>query len=246
MTQLCDLGITLYFLFHSFPSLSPFLCFFSSLVPCSLSVFSFCSFSTLQIPLLFLFFSFCFLSIFFSLSYSSLLSFLCSFLSVFLFSHFFFNSPSSQTMSICFSFPPFSLFFFFKIFLSLNTSHQNLSLPKPPIVSLFSSGIYKQEEREPPCPVQSWLKVWHGVTSVQQPKSRSQGMAPLSFLHHSGRACGGMGYVRVWASGEGGREGGKAGEKTSSSPAMCLGKKKRSVVQNSTVLCFCLLLYKKK
>lgn len=131
MTQLCDLGITLYFLFHSFPSLSPFLCFFSSLVPCSLSVFSFCSFSTLQIPLLFLFFSFCFLSIFFSLSYSSLLSFLCSFLSVFLFSHFFFNSPSSQTMSICFSFPPFSLFFFSKSF-SLSTPLTKIFLSQNP------------------------------------------------------------------------------------------------------------------
>ena len=207
-----------------------FVCFFLLLCFYSSNPFAF--------PFLFFLFSFYFFSLslillFFLFYVLSSLSF-CSLI--------FFSTPLvlKQCPSVFHS--PLSLCFFFKIFLSLNTSHQNLSLPKPPIVSLFSSGIYKQEEREPPCPVQSWLKVWHGVTSVQQPKSRSQGMAPLSFLHHSGRACGGMGYARVWANGEGGREGGKAGEKTSSSPAMCLGKKKRSVVQNGTVLCFCLLL----
>jgi len=189
----------------------------------------FCFYSSNPFAFPFLFFLFFLSPLFFS-SFFFMFFPLCLFVL-----SFFFQLPWYSNNVHLFFIPPFLSVFFFKIFLSLNTALQNLSLPKPLIVSLFSYGIYKQEEREPPCSVQSWLKVWHGVASVQPPKSHSQGMATLSFLHHSGRVMSGFGQV--------GRERGEAGEKTSSSPTMRPGKKKRSVVQNGTVLCLCLLLF---
>jgi hypothetical protein len=72
-------------------------------------------------------------------------------------------------------------------------------------------------------------------------------MAPLSFLHHGGRACRVWvmpGFRQVGRGRERERERKKTREKTFSSPAMRPRKKKRSVVQNGTVLCFCLLFKK--
>jgi len=226
LTQLCNLGITLYFLFHYFPSLPPF-CVFSILSSPVL-----CLFFPSALFLLFksLCFSFSFLFVFFlffSLS-PVLLFFLFSILSSLSFcSSFFFQLPWFSNNVPLFFIPPFLSVFFQNLSLSQHLSLKSFSPKTPLIVSLFSSGIYKQEEREPPYPVQSWLKVWHGAASVQPPKNRSQGMDPLSFLHHSGTACGDMGYARVWASREGER-GGSGGKKLLL-PLLCV-KGRRSVV----------------
>ena len=139
-----------------------------------------------------------------------------SFVSMFLSSPSFFLSlvlSKCHSLSMRFYFQnnlPFLFFFLLSLslFYSLPSFFVRPPFQKSLSVQSFLSSIYKEEEREPPCPVQSWGQGRVvGAAFMQPPRAAHRAWLPYPF-HDGGRPCS-MGYVSFLAIGEGEKKGEK-------------------------------------